>query len=297
MTGATPPINDEDLHSFVDGEIEPRRREAVLRFLDGSPTDVQRVETWRRQKEALRGAFARVESEPAPASILLPPQEIKSRFNCKLLSGHERLAAKAKPEADAAPAWMKRCKDAVILLAGFAAGVVATIAALVVADRSDLWRRPPLEEANPIAAPAESDAIFIGRTISALQGFAPSPPSAPAAAAPDKSLGRRGRANLVVPNLQSIGLQLAGVRIAPSEFDRMYCLFYTTPTNVALALCSEKVEDDGASGFHQVGRFPAGTIDWRQTGGRYALTGPLPDSELRNLAARIRAEIEAFDGR
>src|SRR2546430_15635081 len=68
-----PPVSEAELHGFVDGDMDRGRREAVQAFLAASPGDAARVETWRRQNEAIRAAFAPVETGPLPWSFPLAP--------------------------------------------------------------------------------------------------------------------------------------------------------------------------------------------------------------------------------
>ncbi len=297
MTGSPPSVSDEDLHAFIDGEKEPEARDAIFRFLAASPADAARIDSWRRQNETLQAAFARVAAEPPPASVLLAPPEKQSRFSCRLLSKPAGFGASGKAAANAPADARRGLKLAALLLLAFAGGIITTIGAALLADRlapPDVSPAP----SNHTPAPAESDAIFVGRTVAALQSFAPAAvaptTSHPAAAKPNRIAVGQGPTALILPTLAGAGLRLSGVRIAPSEFDRMFCFFYARPPDAGLALCVEKIEDDAASGFHQIGRFPASAIDWRQVGARYALAGPLPDAELRALAEQARDEIEAF---
>ncbi|WOJ89088.1 hypothetical protein RZS28_14950 [Methylocapsa polymorpha] len=300
MTGSLPPVSDEDLHGFVDGEVEPARRDAILRFLSASPADAARVESWRRQNETIRAAFARVEAEHVPSFLSFAPPESRSRFPCKLLSGQERFAAGGKAEGGGAANAPWRYRQACLLLLAFASGIIATIGATLLADRINAPDRALIARSDHLPAPVDSDSIFVGRTVAALQSFAPQASTAttkPAAAISDKAAVGQRQTALVLPNLSGAGLRLAGLRVLPSETDRMFCFFYTKPTDVSLALCVERAADAGASGFHQVGHFPSSTIDWRQMGARYALAGALADAELRTLAGQASAEIEAFDAR
>src|SRR3984893_4869706 len=68
------PVSETELHGFVDGDLDCGRREAVQAFLAASPGDAARVETWRRQNEAIRAAFAPVETGPLPWSFPLAPR-------------------------------------------------------------------------------------------------------------------------------------------------------------------------------------------------------------------------------
>src|SRR3977135_4211622 len=68
-----PPVSEAELHGYVDGDVDRGRREAVQAFLAASPGDAARVETWRRPNEAIRAAFAPVETGPLPWSFPLAP--------------------------------------------------------------------------------------------------------------------------------------------------------------------------------------------------------------------------------
>src|SRR5580704_9689028 len=68
-----PLVSEAELHGFVDGDIDRGRREAVEAFLAASPEDAARVETWRRQNETIRAAFAPVATGPLPWSLPRAP--------------------------------------------------------------------------------------------------------------------------------------------------------------------------------------------------------------------------------
>jgi anti-sigma factor RsiW len=68
MTGDRP-ISEEDLHGFIDGMLDPARREAVQRYLDAHPETAARIATYRSQGEALRAALAPFADQPLPAEL------------------------------------------------------------------------------------------------------------------------------------------------------------------------------------------------------------------------------------
>ncbi len=296
-----PPVSDEELHGFVDGEIEGERRAAIADFLASSPVDAARVESWRRQNEIIRAAFARVEGEPALSFASLPPPAAKNILASRLLSGGEEQsqndAARTKIWASAVVKFWRDRRQARWLIGAFAGGMIAaTLGAWIFFDRSHL----PTAGALDTAAPAADD-IFVQRTQSALLAFAPQKPANAAGIAP---LSRQpSQAALVVPNLSAAGLTLVGVRVAPGPAGGMFCFFYAKNDDSPVGLCAERDEGSGAPGFHAAGRAssssPASSaaIVWRQNNAKYALAGALPEAELRNLAARINAEVEAFDKR
>jgi anti-sigma factor RsiW len=63
------PIAEEELHAFVDNQLDPERLPAVLRYLNEHPDAARNVAAWRAQREALRAAFAAVAAEPIPARL------------------------------------------------------------------------------------------------------------------------------------------------------------------------------------------------------------------------------------
>jgi anti-sigma factor RsiW len=65
------PINEEDLHAYVDGEIAGGRCAEVEAWLAAHPDDAARVAAWRAQAEAIRARYAGVADEPVPARLAL----------------------------------------------------------------------------------------------------------------------------------------------------------------------------------------------------------------------------------
>jgi anti-sigma factor RsiW len=69
MSDAGPPLPEEDLHAWIDGQLDPERQPAVLRYLQEQPDVARRVDAWRDQRDALRAAFAAVAAEPVPPRL------------------------------------------------------------------------------------------------------------------------------------------------------------------------------------------------------------------------------------
>jgi anti-sigma factor RsiW len=67
-------ISENDLHAYVDGELDPARTAEVEARIAADPDAGRRVAAWRRQKEALHGLFDGVLSEPVPARLLERPR-------------------------------------------------------------------------------------------------------------------------------------------------------------------------------------------------------------------------------
>jgi anti-sigma factor RsiW len=69
MTEGTRPVQEEDLHAFVDDRLDPRRRAEIEEALAADPALRRRVESWRAQRDALREAYAFKAREPVPAAL------------------------------------------------------------------------------------------------------------------------------------------------------------------------------------------------------------------------------------
>jgi anti-sigma factor RsiW len=283
MRGHGPPVSEVELHGFVDGDLDRGRREAVQAFLAASPADAARVETWRRQNETIRAAFAPVETEPLPWSLPLAPGAEGAAA-----SGH---AAGGQAEARASYSWRARWFARLIGLSFASGALLAGSAAYLAGFVNAPEAAPPSPEG---ATPAGMNETFVTRAMAALRAFEP-----PRAAAPSPSTEGPGQdtAAPILPNLPMEGLTLSGVRAMPGEQGQMSCLVYERPDGANIALCVEKAGDPGESVPRVSGNFPSAAIHWRQKGANYALVGALPEAALRSLADAVHAQVEAFDPR
>jgi anti-sigma factor RsiW len=71
MSEVTPPIDENDLHAYVDGQLDDGRRSAVQRYLQENPEAAQLVAAYQAQREAIRAAFAARANEPLPSQLSL----------------------------------------------------------------------------------------------------------------------------------------------------------------------------------------------------------------------------------
>ena len=66
-----PPVTEDELHAYVDGELPADRRAAVGAWLATHPDDMARVAAWRAQIDAIRARYDSVAAEPVPARLAL----------------------------------------------------------------------------------------------------------------------------------------------------------------------------------------------------------------------------------
>ncbi|MDQ6702912.1 MAG: hypothetical protein M3Z96_07325 [Pseudomonadota bacterium] len=283
MLGRGPPVSEAELHGFVDGDMDRGRREAVQAFLAASPADAARVETWRRQNETIRAAFAPVETGPLPWSLPLSPGA-----EGVAATGH---AAGGQAEASGSHSGRERWFARLIGLS-FASGALLAASVAYLAGRVNAPEAaPPSSEGH---TPAGMNDTFVPRAMSALRAF--EPPPAAVRLSPNRDGPGQDTAALILPNLPVEGLKLAGVRAMPGEQGQILCLFYARPDETNIALCVEKAVDSSDTVARRAGNFPSAAIHWRQKGANYAIVGALPEARLRSLADEVHAQVEAFDG-
>lgn len=60
-------IPDEELHAFIDGELEPERAQAVRKALAGDPALAERVALFQADKAMLKSVYGPLEKLPLPS--------------------------------------------------------------------------------------------------------------------------------------------------------------------------------------------------------------------------------------
>lgn len=63
-------VNEDDLHAYVDGTLDPARRLQVEAWLAAHQENAQRVADWAEQNHALHAAFDSVLNEPLPLDLV-----------------------------------------------------------------------------------------------------------------------------------------------------------------------------------------------------------------------------------
>lgn len=71
MSDPVPPISEEELHAWVDGQLPPDREPEVERRLREDPDAARQVAAWQAQRGALRAAFAPIAAAPVPPELQL----------------------------------------------------------------------------------------------------------------------------------------------------------------------------------------------------------------------------------
>lgn len=282
MSAPLPSVSDEDLHSYVDGELDPARKKAMQAHLAASPADAARAEAWRRQNDALRAAFADTLTEP-PTPSLLP---------CSMSAYAETAPATSgagSPEASRAGFW-RGGMTLVGLCLAFLAGAATVLATGLLAERFDTRKhlRQGGESRESIAH--ATDARLVDRTLGALVPYEQN------LADSGSDMGRSADL-LIVPNLADAGLRLTGIRTIPGSPSLTLCLLYMTAAEVEVTLCIDTSRGEIEPTPRKPSNLSGPAIAWRQKGARYSVAGALSDTDLGRLADRARTEIDKFVAR
>ncbi len=64
------PVNDADLHAYVDGELDERRRLDIEAYLAGHPEAAEQVRHYQQLNQELHRLFDPVLNEPVPAALV-----------------------------------------------------------------------------------------------------------------------------------------------------------------------------------------------------------------------------------
>ncbi len=63
------PISEDELHAYVDGDIEPARRLDIALYLARHPEEAARLEVFRAQREAIHALFDDSLHQPVPRRL------------------------------------------------------------------------------------------------------------------------------------------------------------------------------------------------------------------------------------
>jgi anti-sigma factor RsiW len=77
-------VTEEDLHAYLDGQLDGWRQTEVRALLEAQPAVAARVAAWRRDAEGLRAALAGIETWPPNPS--LDPAVIRRRLRTRALA-------------------------------------------------------------------------------------------------------------------------------------------------------------------------------------------------------------------
>lgn len=262
------PLSEEDLHGFIDNELDDDRREMVQTHLSHTPADAARVEAWRQQNILLRAAFAQVPLEQVPVTL-------SCTFTPRLIS-MPSFAAAGSPARRRYTRHLQR-RSLVFTIAAFAAGICITLAAgfSVSAYKAHLAAAPSMRGPR-LAVLATADLPAQAKTTSQTLLTVP---------------GAVEPALVLLPVLKSEGIELLRGEIRGRSDNPAHCLDFIDASGTPIVLCVSAAKLPANGDFQSLTTFDANAVYWRESESIYALAAPLDHTRLMALAKRIHARL------
>jgi len=254
MNEGKQPIRDEDLHAFVDGQLDSARRTEVEAWLAENPRDAERVEAYRKQNLALHALFDPALSEPVPATMRRA--EEKRGFH-----GTGRYAAAA--------AFLALGTVIGWVLHGLTANVAPpTLLAALPQQAAIAHAVYAPEVLHPVEVSAEQETHLVNWL--------------------SKRLGRPMR----VPHLATIGYDLVGGRLLPGEQGPAAQFMYQDARGKRLTLYVRvNTEHTGDTAFRYARHDAVSVFYWVDGPMGYALSGEIEKPALLDAAHTVYREL------
>jgi anti-sigma factor RsiW len=269
------PIAEEDLHGFVDGEVDDERREAILAYLGHTPADAARVETWRQQNLLLKAAFAQVALEQVPPNLSFS-------FAPRLIN-LPSLTADAGIRALYAN--RRRRRSLVVALAAFAAGACVTLAADMSVNRYRMFAIDAFSNAPRGQGPALA--------LLATAALRHTSDTQTAEANTENKAGAVEPALFILPSLRREGLKLMRGDVEGSASDPANCLDFADASGAPLVLCVAAAKAADEVDVQNLGAVSTNAVYWREGRSLYAIASPLRSERLVALARDIHTLLAA----
>jgi len=267
MTEIDVPAGDDELHAFVDGQLDATRVAAMLRYLQQHPEAAVRAAHWHAQRMALRRLHRAAEPGTTPGALIeTVMRRRRSRWN---------------PWTQAAAAVLLTVMGAAGMQAwqqtSHAPATLAAAAPQFVQDATVAYTVFAPEVRHPVEVTAQEEAHLV------------------------QWLSHRLGRTLAAPDLQGQGFHLLGGRLLPGE-----PVQGTTTAAIDAAARAQFMYEDahGRRVTLYVAVFPPGVASretafrsvksanstafyWVDDGCGYALNGDVPASQLQHLASAV----------
>jgi len=244
------PIQDADLHAYVDGQLQPARRLEVEAWLAQHPGDAERVRAWSEQNRLLHERLDGVLTEAVPTRLL---------------------AAAGRPPAS----WQSLLRAV--------AGVAGIGLAMFTGYAIGLRSAPPL--VVPVAALQREAAI--AHAVYVAERRHPVEVSADDATHLVSWLSKRLDRRLEAPDFTAAGFELLGGRLLAGDNGPVALFMYQDrqQRRVTLYVRRESASPvDAGTSFRYASEEGVGVFYWLDGESGYALSGSLDKRLLLDLA-------------
>jgi anti-sigma factor RsiW len=259
------PIDESDLHAYVDGLLPAARSAEVERHLSRHPEDACRVAAWRTQTAALRTAFNPVLSEP------LPPQLAPRSANDGRYGRYGRQIAASLIGA---------------IVSGSAGWILHTPPASDLASHFDV----PLRAGGSLALAHQAAVAHVVYSPEVMR------PVEIGAEQEDQLvtwLSKRLGSKIDPPKLGKLGYELIGGRLLPGQSGPVAQFMYHNVAGERLTMyvtTDQTANKDTGFRFAQEG--PVNVFYWIQGKFGYALSGGMAKGELARIATAVYEQLQ-----
>ena len=251
------PVTEDELNTYVDGEVSAERRAAIEAWLAAHPDDAARVAQWRAQADAIRARYGVIATERVPARLNLD----------KIMRSARSWRAMAAAAAFAA-----------FLLGGLAgwfahhaSAAAPSIVDLATADALTAHKLYVAEVRHPIEVKANEQHLL-------------------------PWLSRRVGASLRAPDLESYSLKLLGGRLLPGPAGPAALFMYESPTGERFTFYASKAKAP-RSALRYHAEPDAAAVLWVESDIGYVLSGPADRERLLKIAQSAYEQQTAFQFR
>ena len=252
MTPVGRPVEEDDLHARIDGQLPHDRAEDVDVYLAAHPEEQARFSEYAVQRQALREALVEQADEPIPSRLRITNLRARQRQR-RLRRFGQIAAAVGLIILGGVGGWAAR--DSGGLVGSLSPGKVAR---MITSDAITAHRIFSAEVRHPVEVDAGQEAHLVQWL--------------------SKRLGRQ----LVVPDLTSAGFRLMGGRLLPSE-DGPAAQFMYENDNADRVTLYLRTGVSGETSFHYHEEGGIGAFYWSDEGFGYAITAKAD----RDLLLRI----------
>lgn len=255
MTDTNAPIREDELHAYVDGQLDPARRAAVEAWLAGHPDAAAEVATWRAQNAALHAAFDPVLREPVPMRLLARRRTFP-------------------------PVWLRHAAAAVLYVAvGAGAG---------------WWLHDEMvEKPLPPAVASFAERAAVAHSVYVPEVLHPVEVAASEQQHLVNWLSKRLGTPVKAPNLTTVGFELVGGRLLPDARTPAAQFMYQNPQGARVTLYVRIGDTQNReTAFRWVREGNIEVCFWIDGPVGYALAGELDRKEMYRLAKAVYRQLE-----
>ncbi|AWK86845.1 anti-sigma factor family protein [Azospirillum thermophilum] len=265
-------LTEDDLHAYVDGQLDGTRRLAVERWLAEDGDAARRAEDYRTQASLLHELFDPVLRDPADA----PVEELTDRLKGRLAINDNR------------PAWHAR---------GWVRAAAAV--ALVVAGATGGWfGRSVQTTPSPVAQQNRTLATFAQEATQAHRFYTADERFQVELGADNQDelngwLSKRVGREVFGPDLGKIGYRLIGGRSLPTDLGAGAQYMYANEGGKRITLFVGAPPAGNNSSFSFTQNGDVATFYWVEGPLAYAIAGRLSKEELLDIAKAVYNDVKA----